>query len=42
MGKFVAVQAGKPPSKLERLVKELRVAVLGSTFKGNVRYLRNS
>ena len=42
MAKFVAVQAGKLPSKLERLVKELRVAVIGSNFKENVRHLRNS
>ena len=42
MAKFGAVQAGQLPSKLERLVKELRVAVLGSTFKENVRHLRNS
>ncbi len=38
----MAVQAGKLPSKLERLVKEIRVAVLGSIFKENVRHLRNS
>ncbi len=42
MAKFGAVQAGKLLSKLERLVKELRVAVLGSTVKENVRHLRNS
>lgn len=42
MGKFVAEQTMKLLSQLPRPVNELRVAVLGLTFKENVPDLRNS
>lgn len=42
MGKFVAEQTMKLLSQLSRPVKELRVGVLGLTFKENVPDLRNS
>ncbi len=42
MGKFVAEQTIKLLSQLERPVKDLKVAVLGLTFKENVPDLRNS
>ena len=42
MGKFVAEQTMKLLSKLPRPVNELKVAVLGLTFKENVPDLRNS
>lgn len=42
MGKFVAEQAVKLLTKLDRPVKSLRVAILGLTFKENVPDLRNS
>ena len=42
MGKFVAEQTMKQLSQLARPVKDLRVAVLGLTFKENVPDLRNS
>jgi len=42
MGKFVAEHAMKLLSQLERPVGELKVAVLGLTFKENVPDLRNS
>ncbi len=42
MGKFVAEQAMKLLSQLSRPAKELRVGVLGLTFKENVPDLRNS
>ncbi|MCG3776259.1 MAG: UDP-N-acetyl-D-glucosamine 6-dehydrogenase [Nitrospira sp.] len=42
MGKFVAEQTMKRLSELARPVKELKVAVLGLTFKENVPDLRNS
>ncbi len=42
MGKFVAEQTVKLLSRLERPIKDLRVAVLGLTFKENVPDLRNS
>jgi UDP-N-acetyl-D-glucosamine/UDP-N-acetyl-D-galactosamine dehydrogenase len=42
MGKFVAEQTMKQLSQLARPVKELKVAVLGLTFKENVPDLRNS
>jgi len=42
MGKFVAEQAIKRLTQLNRPMKELRVAVLGLTFKENVPDLRNS
>ncbi len=42
MGKFVAEQTVKLLSRLERPIKNLRVAVLGLTFKENVPDLRNS
>ncbi len=42
MGKFVAEQAVKLLSKLRRPVSDLRVAILGLTFKENVPDLRNS
>jgi len=42
MGKFVAEQAMKRLGELARPVKDLKVAVLGLTFKENVPDLRNS
>ncbi|HSL04678.1 MAG TPA: nucleotide sugar dehydrogenase [Nitrospiraceae bacterium] len=42
MGKFIAEQTMKRLSELARPVKDLRVAVLGLTFKENVPDLRNS
>ncbi len=42
MGKFVAEQTVKLLSRLEHPIKDLRVAVLGITFKENVPDLRNS
>jgi UDP-N-acetyl-D-galactosamine dehydrogenase len=42
MGKFVAEQTMKLLSQLPRPVNDLRVAVLGLTFKENVPDLRNS
>ena len=42
MGKFVAEQTMKLLSQLERPVGDLKVAVLGLTFKENVPDLRNS
>ena len=42
MGKFVAEQTMKLLSQLERPVTDIRVAVLGLTFKENVPDLRNS
>lgn len=42
MGKFVAEQAMKRLAQLDRPVSDLRVAVLGLTFKENVPDLRNS
>jgi len=42
MGKFIAEQAMKLLSKLSRPINELRVGVLGLTFKENVPDLRNS
>jgi len=42
MGKFVAEQTMKLLSRLARPVNELKVAVLGLTFKENVPDLRNS
>jgi UDP-N-acetyl-D-galactosamine dehydrogenase len=42
MGKFVAEQTMKLLSKLSRPVKDLKVGVLGLTFKENVPDLRNS
>ena len=42
MGKFVAEQTMKLLSQLSRPVKDLRVGVLGLTFKENVPDLRNS
>jgi UDP-N-acetyl-D-galactosamine dehydrogenase len=42
MGKFIAEQTMKRLSELNRPIKELRVAVLGLTFKENVPDLRNS
>ena len=42
MGKFVAEQTMKRLSQLDRPVNDLRVAVLGLTFKENVPDLRNS
>ncbi|MBU6435396.1 MAG: nucleotide sugar dehydrogenase [Nitrospirae bacterium] len=42
MGKFVAEQTMKLLGQLPRPVKELKVAVLGLTFKENVPDLRNS
>jgi UDP-N-acetyl-D-galactosamine dehydrogenase len=42
MGKFVAEQTMKRLSELARPVKDLKVAVLGLTFKENVPDLRNS
>lgn len=42
MGKFVAEQTVKLLSRLDRPIKDLRVAVLGLTFKENVPDLRNS
>jgi UDP-N-acetyl-D-glucosamine/UDP-N-acetyl-D-galactosamine dehydrogenase len=42
MGKFVAEQTMKQLSQLARPIKDLRVAVLGLTFKENVPDLRNS
>ncbi len=42
MGKFVAEQTIKLLSQLERPMKNLKVAVLGLTFKENVPDLRNS
>jgi len=42
MGKFVAEQTMKQLSRLARPVKDLKVAVLGLTFKENVPDLRNS
>ena len=42
MGKFVAEQTVKLLSRLDRPIKNLRVAVLGLTFKENVPDLRNS
>ena len=42
MGKFVAEQTMKLLSKLSRPANELRVGVLGLTFKENVPDLRNS
>ncbi len=42
MGKFVAERAMKLLSQLERPVGDLKVAVLGLTFKENVPDLRNS
>ena len=42
MGKFVAEQAVKRLGQLDRPVKDLKVAVLGLTFKENVPDLRNS
>ncbi|BCA54078.1 UDP-glucose/GDP-mannose dehydrogenase family protein [Nitrospira sp. KM1] len=42
MGKFVAEQTMKRLSELDRPVNDLKVAVLGLTFKENVPDLRNS
>jgi len=42
MGKFVAEQAIKRLTQLNRSAKELKIAVLGLTFKENVPDLRNS
>ena len=42
MGKFIAEQTMKRLSELARPVKDLKVAVLGLTFKENVPDLRNS
>jgi UDP-N-acetyl-D-glucosamine/UDP-N-acetyl-D-galactosamine dehydrogenase len=42
MGKFVAEQTMKRLSELARPIKDLKVAVLGLTFKENVPDLRNS
>jgi UDP-N-acetyl-D-galactosamine dehydrogenase len=42
MGQFVAEQTMKLLSRLDRPVKDLRVAVLGMTFKEDVPDLRNS
>jgi UDP-N-acetyl-D-galactosamine dehydrogenase len=42
MGQFVAEQTMKLLSRLERPVKDLKVAVLGMTFKEDVPDLRNS
>jgi len=42
MGKFVAEQAIKRLTQLNRPAKELKIAVLGLTFKENVPDLRNS
>ncbi len=42
MGKFVAEQTMKRLGQLDRPLKELKVAVLGLTFKENVPDLRNS
>lgn len=42
MGKFVAEQTMKRLTQLDRPVNDLRVAVLGLTFKENVPDLRNS
>ncbi len=42
MGKFVAEQTIKRLGQLDRSVKDLKVAVLGLTFKENVPDLRNS
>lgn len=42
MGKFVAQQTMKLLSQLPRPVKDLKVAILGLTFKENVPDLRNS
>ncbi len=42
MGKFIAEKTIKLLSRLDRPVKDLRVAVLGLTFKENVPDLRNS
>ena len=42
MGKFVAEHTMKLLSKLERPISDLKVAVLGLTFKENVPDLRNS
>ncbi len=42
MGKFVAEQTLKRLGRLDRPLKELKVAVLGLTFKENVPDLRNS
>ncbi|HLZ32390.1 MAG TPA: nucleotide sugar dehydrogenase [Nitrospira sp.] len=42
MGKFVAEQTMKRLSQLDRPVNDLKVAVLGLTFKENVPDLRNS
>jgi UDP-N-acetyl-D-galactosamine dehydrogenase len=42
MGKFVAEQTMKRLGELNRPIKELKVAVLGLTFKENVPDLRNS
>jgi len=42
MGKFVAEQTMKRLGQLDRPVKDLKVAVLGLTFKENVPDLRNS
>lgn len=42
MGKFVAEQTIKLLTQLDRPVKDLKVAVLGLTFKENVPDLRNS
>ncbi len=42
MGKFVAEQAVKLLGKLRRPISDLRVAILGLTFKENVPDLRNS
>ena len=42
MGKFVAEQTMKRLSELARPVNDLKVAVLGLTFKENVPDLRNS
>jgi len=42
MGKFVAEQTMKQLSQLAQPIKDLRVAVLGLTFKENVPDLRNS
>ncbi len=42
MGKFIAEQTVQHLSALDRPIKDLRVAVLGLTFKENVPDLRNS
>ena len=42
MGKFVAEQTMKRLSELARPINDLKVAVLGLTFKENVPDLRNS